>query len=401
MSLRRAIGGVVAVFLLVLAFASGIWVDQSLPQYVPALILPGASGTMRAEAMMDQALRIIGANYYDPATAGSKLGQAGVAGMVSALGDPFSRYLDPAAYRRQEQSLAGLHQGVIGAYVEFKAGRPVVTGIVPGSPAQAAGLSDGDVVVTIAGQDTAGLTQSQTLSLISGPLGSQVLLGVRRGLASLTISVRRASFSAPTVITEHPAPGILYIRVYQFGDRTAAEFDSALRSQLPGARGIILDLRDNGGGLVSAAQAMISRLVPSGVAFEVRGRGAMEPQYVDGRVLAPHVPLVVLVNAETASAAEIVSGSLQEHARARLVGTTTYGKGSVQEDFSLQAGGDLHLTVEHWFLPGGRSIDHVGLTPEVAVAEPAGDLMYDPVGGATNADLDAQMAEALRLLSAG
>jgi carboxyl-terminal processing protease len=165
---------------------------------------------------------------------------------------------------------------------------------------------------------------------------------------------------------------------------------------------VILDVRDNPGGFISAADDVISRFVASGEAFELRDRaGHVERQEVSGSHPAPTLPLVVLVNGNTASASEIVAGSLQERDRATLIGVKTFGKGSVQLDYPLRNGGDLHLTIQHWFLPDGRSIDKVGLQPDDQVASPPSGEMYDVVQPARGHAGDGQLNRALQLLGAG
>ena len=160
-------------------------------------------------------------------------------------------------------------------------------------------------------------------------------------------------------------------------------------------------LRGDPGGFISAADDVISQFVSSGETFETHGRSGVNRHQVGSLHGAPSVPLVVLVDANSASAAEIVAGSLQVHKRAKLVGTTTYGKGSVQEDFPLSDGSDLHLTVERWFLPNGQTIDHKGLTPDVSVklANPADS--YDVGQPSQGYAKDTQLSAALDLLSGG
>jgi carboxyl-terminal processing protease len=259
-----------------------------------------------------------------------------------------------------------------------------------------------DVILSVAGKSTQGLTQDQTSALIRGPAGTTVAMVVRSGASGpqRDISVTREDFQSPTVQSLRLEGDVLYLRIYQFGDSTQQEFDAQLKAGLPGAKGVILDLRDDGGGFVSAAAAVISRFVASGEAFEQRSRdGQVDRTTVDGNDPAANIPLVVLVNENTASASEIVSGALQAHGRARLVGTKTFGKGSVQIDYRLDNGGDLHLTVAHWYLPNGRTIDKQGLTPDVAVTLPDKQGMFDVVQPARGHAGDAQLNKALELLA--
>jgi len=189
---------------------------------------------------------------------------------------------------------------------------------------------------------------------------------------------------------------VLYVRIYQFGAQTSSEFARALKDGLPGSVGVVLDLRSDPGGFISAADDVITQFVTSGETFETRGRSGVNRHQVGKQHAAPTIPLVVLVDANSASAAEIVAGSLQVHNRAKLVGTTTFGKGSVQEDFVLSDGSDIHLTVERWYLPNGVTIDHKGLTPDVKVqlasAGDAYDVAQPSLGYAKDTQLNAALA---------
>jgi carboxyl-terminal processing protease len=399
-ALRRGLLSLGAVALLVAAFAGGVYVDQSYPEFVPSLQLGGQANGQLDRAATDQALRVIEAHYYDPHVDQGKLAAGSVRGLVQALGDPYTQYLSADDYRRQQDQYAGQHSGMIGIVVSFKNGYPVVSGILPNSPALQAGLQTDDVILRINGTDTHGLQTDQTSTLIRGPAGSPVTLHVGRSNGERDVTVTRANFQSPTVQSLRLENDILYVRIYQFGDATQREFDAQLKAGLPGARGVILDLRDNGGGFVSAAAAVISRFVASGEAFEQRGRsGSPDVTNVDGDHPAATVPLAVLVNGNSASASEIVSGSLQAAGRARLVGAKTFGKGSVQVDYRLDNGGDLHLTIAHWFLPNGRTIEKQGLTPDVPVALPDKQSMFDVVQPARGHANDTQLNKALELLS--
>jgi carboxyl-terminal processing protease len=393
--------GAAGLLLVLLSFTAGVWVDQSFPDWVPGL---GGFQQQRGEVdqgSMQQALRIIQDQYYGrPGSAA--LSQGSIRGMVQALNDPYSQYLTPQQYRSQQDLYAGRHEGAIGIYVDFRNGYPVVTGVLPASPALRAGLQTGDVILSVDGKDTHNLNADQTSALIRGPVGTSVRLHVRRATEEVDLTASRENFESPTVQSFRLADQLLYLRVYQFGDSTEREFDSQLQAGLPGARGVVLDLRDNGGGLVSAAVAVISRFVARGEAFEERGRdGKTDRKYVQGDHPAAALPLVVLVNGNSASASEIVAGSLQAHRRARLVGARTFGKGSVQVDYPLHDGGDLHLTVEHWFLPDGRSINGHGLNPDVAVGLPDRAAMFDVVQPSRGYATDTQLNRALQILGAG
>ena len=390
-------GGAVAL-LVVVGFLAGVYLDQAYPEYVPYIGHRSASRIDLTE--VQQAARLIQADYVDSSVDTKKLSQGTVQGLVNSLGDPFTIYFDPEQYRRLQQSYQGKYTG-IGIYLSFGSAYPVITGTVPGSPAASAGLKSGDQIVKVGDKDIKGITADQATALIQGPEGSQVTITILRGVETMTLTMTRAEIQVPTVRTATVGNHVLYARIYQFASNTSSEFSTALKSGLPGSVGMVLDLRGDPGGFISAADDVISQFVSSGETFETHGRSGVNRHQVGSLHGAPSMPLVVLVDANSASAAEIVAGSLQVHKRAKLVGTTTYGKGSVQEDFPLSDGSDLHLTVERWFLPNGQTIDHKGLTPDVSVklANPADS--YDVGQPSQGYAKDTQLSAALDLLSGG
>jgi len=390
-------GGAVAL-LVVVGFLAGVYLDQAYPEYVPYIGHRSASRIDLTE--VQQAARLIQADYVDSTVDTKKLSQGTVQGLVNSLGDPFTIYFDPEQYRRLQQSYQGKYTG-IGIYLSFGSAYPVITGTVPGSPAASAGLKSGDQIVKVGDKDIKGITADQATALIQGPEGSQVTITILRGVETMTLTMTRAEIQVPTVRTATVGNHVLYARIYQFASNTSSEFSTALKSGLPGSVGMVLDLRGDPGGFISAADDVISQFVSSGETFETHGRSGVNRHQVGSLHGAPNMPLVVLVDANSASAAEIVAGSLQVHKRAKLVGTSTYGKGSVQEDFPLSDGSDLHLTVERWFLPNGQTIDHKGLTPDVSVklANPADS--YDVGQPSQGYAKDTQLSAALDLLSGG
>jgi carboxyl-terminal processing protease len=384
---------------LLVGAVAGLGADHTLAVRQPAprrSVQEGALDTAR----LDRALAVIKAAYYGPDLDYRKLAEGSVKGMVASLGDPYSYYLSPDQYRRLEQHDSGSYSGV-GIYLNAGAcsGHPVVSGIVPGSPAERRGVKTGDVLLSIDGTSTSGLPAEQAAAGIRGPSGTSVQLALQRGDQTFRVKLIRAGITVPTVRATHLGSGTLYLRIYEFDTSTASDFHAQLARGLPAARSIVLDLRDNPGGLIDGAASVISEFVSSGVALELRGRSRPPAEIqVSGSHPAASVPLAVLVDSNTASAAEIVAGSLAYHGRARLVGTATFGKDSVQGDFPLAGGGDLHLTVQRWLLPGGRSVNGTGLKPDVAVPSGSTGDMFDvehPGGGHA---LDAQLNRALALL---
>ncbi len=398
MTLSGALRGGAAVLVLVIGFVAGVYVDQAYPDYVPFLVHRNVGKIDLGEAY--EAARVIQADYVDTNVDTKKLSQGSVQGMVQALNDPFSAYFSPEQYKRLQDSYNGHYTG-IGVYLTFGTGYPVITGTLPGSPAAAAGLKAGDQIVKVGDKDLKGVSVDDASALIEGPAGSKVTLTIARGDQTLTLTLTRADIVVPTVRSMVLGNHVLYVRIYQFGSATSADFSSALKSGVAGASGIVLDLRGNPGGFTSAADDVITQFVTSGETFETRGRDGVDKHQVGSTHLAPTQPLVVLVDANSASASEIVAGSLQVHGRAKLVGTKTFGKGSVQQDFVLSDGADLHLTVERWYLPNGETIDHKGLEPDVAVTLASPSDQFDPEQPALGYAKDTQLNAALNLLSAG
>ncbi len=399
MNRRAALRGGAVLLILVAGFFAGLYADQAYPEYMPYIGQRSVGKIDLTEAQ--QAARLIQANYVDSSFNATKLSNGSVQGMVSALGDPFTAYFDPEQYKRLQESYQGKYSG-IGIYLSFGAGYPLITATVAGSPAATAGVQKGDQITRVGDKDIKGFTADQATTLIQGPDGTKVTLTVLRGDQTLTFTITRAEIQVPTVRSALIADHILYVRIYQFGSQTSTEFTSALSTGLPGTSGIVLDLRGNPGGFTSAADDVITQFVSSGETFETHGRGGVVDKHqVGSHHAAPTEPLVVLVDANSASASEIVAGSLQVHHRAKLVGTVTFGKGSVQEDFELSDGSDIHLTVERWFLPNGQTIDHKGLQPDLAVKLASPADQFDVTQLSQGYANDAQLNSALALLTAG
>ena len=397
MNRRAALRGGAVLAILIVTFVAGIYVDQAFPDYVPYFGHRSVGNVDLSE--LQQAIRLVQADYVDGNKLDTtKLSNSTVQGLITGLGDPFSAYFDPAAYKRLQQSYQGLYSG-IGIYLSFTTGYPVITGTVPGSPAAAGGLQAGDQIVKVGDKDMKGVTSDQATTLIQGADGTKVTLEISRGGQTFSVTITRAEIHVPTVRSAEIGNHVLYVRIYQFGTDTSTEFASALSTGLPGKTGIVLDLRGDPGGFISAADAVISQFVASGETFELRDRnGNVDRHTVSGQHAAPTIPLVVLIDANSASASEIVAGSLQVHLRAKLVGTVTFGKGSVQQDFVLADGADIHLTIRRWYLPNGQTIDHKGLTPDVPVTLASPTDAYDVTSPSQGFAKDTQLNAALALL---
>ena len=399
MKLRDAQWGVAVLMVAVLGFGIGVYTDQAFPDVIP-YVAHHSSGRVDTTELQ-QAIRLIQSQYVDGNVDTTKLSRGTVQGLIAALGDPFTAYYDPDAYKRLQQVYTGHYSG-IGIYLTFSTSYPVITGTVPGSPAAAAGLLAGDQIVKVGDKDMKGTSADQASSLIQGPDGSKVTLTIQRGTQTFSVTITRAEIQVPSVRSTQIADHILYVRIYQFSTTTTSELRAALNAGLAGSKGVVLDLREDPGGFISEADHVISEFVASGETFELRDRnGTVERHTVSGEHLAASVPLVALVDANSASAAEIVAGSLQVHQRAKLVGTVTFGKGSVQQDFPLSDGADIHLTVKRWYLPNGQTIDKKGLVPDVAVTLANASDQFNVQDPSQGYAKDTQLNAALSVLAAG
>ena len=388
---------IVGVIGLGFGFGLGVYTDQAFPDALPYVAHHSAGKVDTTE--LQQAIRVIQADYVDGNVDPQKLSHGTVQGLIASLNDPFSAYYDPEQYKRLQQVYTGKYSG-IGIYLTFSSAYPVITGTVPGSPAASAGLQSGDQIVKVGDKDMKGVTADQAAALIQGPNGQKVTLTIGRGTNTFSVTITRAEIQVPSVRSAVIADHILYVRIYQFTTTTTDEFHSALSTGLADAKGIVLDLREDPGGFITEADHVISEFVASGETFELRDRnGNVERHDVSGEHLATKQPLIVLVDANSASAAEIVAGSLQVHKRAKLVGTVTFGKGSVQQDFPLSDGADIHLTIRRWYLPNGQTIDHKGLTPDVPVTLANSSDEYDVLQPDKGYAKDTQLNTALTMVA--
>jgi carboxyl-terminal processing protease len=332
----------------------------------------GAAGSGGAFGPLTQTWEIIHNYYVEQPVDETRLIQGAISGMMQSLGDENSTYMEPDLYQSASDYLEG-YEG-IGAQVDITGEYLTIIAPFPGSPAEKAGLQSGDAIVKIDGEDLAGVSTSAARDKLLGPTGTHVVLTVKRPGESdlLEFDIVRAKIQPPVVESRMLDDGIGYIYLGVFSDSADPQIREALTALTEDhPAGLVLDLRQNLGGLVSSAVDIGSQFLPADtLLFYEKGRGGGEQRYfTHGGGLATDIPLVVLVDGNSASAAEIVAGALQDHRRALLVGTTTYGKGSVQEWIPLMNNmGAVRITVSLWYTPNGRQIAHQGLTPDVEVS---------------------------------
>ncbi len=315
--------------------------------------------------------------YYRPLDE-QKLVYGALKGMFSATGDDYTVFLPPDAAKERKASDNGQFVG-IGVYVDTSKDNLLITAPIPGGPAEAAGIKAGDVIVAIDGKDVSTLAKADRATAIQGAEGTPVRLTISRvgTPGTIDITVIRKKITVPAVTLDVLPNDIGKITITSFNDYTNKELDDAL-TQVSDKhlKGIILDLRNNGGGYVDGAQHLLGRFLPKDSVAMLEDRrptgGNLTPILVknDGQQILD-VPLVVLVNGGTASASEITAGSLQDYGRATLVGTKTFGKGSEQEVTSLSDGSSVRITVANWYTPKERVIQKEGLTPDDVVEQPA------------------------------
>jgi carboxyl-terminal processing protease len=285
---------------------------------------------------------------------------------VAKLDDRFSNYFDPKEYKRFKDSQNSEFSGV-GLQVAQHPRGLRVQAVYDGSPAKRAGLRPGDVIVEADGKPLKGLSQDAAVALVKGPPGSEVRLTWLRDGRRHTRTVTRSTVTVPVVASQlRPDDGckVGVVRLAQFSSGAHAEVYRALRSlKERGARAYVLDLRDNGGGLVNEAQLVASAFLRGGPIVTTRGRTVKERTLsATGNPVVPGAPLVVLVDNGTASASEIVTGALQDRGRAEVVGTETFGKGVFQEVVELSNGGALDITAGQYFTPKGRNLGGKGVS---------------------------------------
>jgi carboxyl-terminal processing protease len=354
-----------------LMLVRGVLADRQQPPAAPAIPVAPV-GAKSGHDLLDEVAEHVRREYVDPVAPGV-LEQAAVEGMVESL-DPHSTFLNAAEFDEMQVSTAGSYSGV-GIEVTEQDGKVLVVAPIEGSPAERAGVKTGDVLLEVDGQPVEPGTLDQTIEKMRGHAGSSVHLVLARDgePEPLKFDLQRSEVHVHTVRAE-PLPGRYgYVRITHFSDSTPGDFDAAVlalqsASQAP-LRGLVLDLRDNPGGVLESAVGVADSFLDSGMIVRADGRTSearFEMDATEGDLLAG-APVVVLVDHGSASGAEIVAGALRDHGRATLMGERTYGKGSVQTVMPLSNGEALKLTTSRYYTPSGRSIQERGLEPDVKI----------------------------------
>ncbi len=394
-----------AVYLLI--FAAGLLAGWSglLPNPIsrqPA----GVEGTFKP---FWEAWHLVDDYYVDRQAVNARhMTDGAISGMLDSLGDTgHTTYLTPDEAHRMDEDIKGQMVG-IGIRLGERQGRPTVVAVLPDTPAQKGGVRPGNVLLQVDGKDIKDRSPSQIVALVTGPANTEVKLTVSRTGESqpVTLTLTRAQIQVPDV-SWHMLQGrpMAHLAILQFGEKADAQLREALE-QAPkeGARGLVIDVRLNPGGLKNQAVAVSSEFLKDGNVFiEQDASGKRTPVAVKAGGVAPDIPIVVLIDEGTASSAEIFAGAIQDHGRGRLVGTKTFGTGTVLQPFELSDHSAVLLAVAEWLTPNGRRIWHEGIKPDVSVPLPPGALILpDESGRMSQAELDKssdkQLIKAIELL---
>jgi carboxyl-terminal processing protease len=398
-----------------LPLIAGIFIGMFLHNVISLDPYPSADIPRNAASnfkLMAEAWNAIDTYYVDrPGIKTKDMTYAAISGMVDSLGDTnHSVFLTPEMVAEEHTLETGRLTG-IGAEIQMKDDQVVVVAPLDGSPAQKAGLRPGDVIVAVDGAAVEDLPLQTVVQKIGGPAGSVVTLTVKDPTTQRKrdLAITRATVTLPSVTWELlPGLGMAHVRIAFFSQGTSKELGRALAEiEREKAKGLILDLRNNPGGLLSAAVGVASRFLESGTVLqEKNAKGMIKTITVESKGRKYALPVVVLINSGTASASEIVAGAFQDAKRARLVGEKTFGTGTVLEPVPLSDGSALLLAVREWLTPKGRVIWHKGITPDVAVPLSANitPLMPQAEKGMTPAQLrtskDRQLLRAIGILRA-
>ncbi len=393
-------GGFVTGHLVPFGGVNGFGFEETPPTIVSPTTSPdqqaATPGEMQALfAPFWEAWNLVHQNYVDQPVDDTALMRGAITGMMQALGDQHSTYMDPEDYKQANESLEGSYEG-IGAYVDTTTDYLTITSPIPGSPAEAAGLLPGDKIIAIDGEDMTGIDAELVRRKVLGPAGTTIALTILRDGedAPLEFSIKRAKITIASASGKMLEGNIAYFQVTTFGSNTMPELNAAIQELMPQEpKAIILDLRNNGGGYLQTSVEVTSQFIGEGVVlYEQYGDGTRTTYEVipGGAATDTKIPMIVLINEGSASASEIVAGALQDTGRAKLLGTVSYGKGSVQNWIPLTGdNGAVRITIAKWLTPNEKTIHKIGLTPDYPVELTEEDR---------KADKDPQLDEAVRLL---
>jgi carboxyl-terminal processing protease len=294
-----------------------------------------------------------------------------IKGMVGAIGDPFTSFMTPDETTEFDQNLNGQLHG-IGAELTVRDQNLTVVTPLKNSPAEKAGLIPGDIIYKIDGDITGEMTLFEAIMRIRGPIGTNVTLTiVRADQDPIDIQITRDKVNIESLSMEDKGDGIFLLSIYQFNEKTTSKLEEKINELLlDEPKGLIIDLRNNGGGYLEVSVDILSEFMDGNkevVTIKRRNEKNDQAMFVRGNPALPNLPIAVLINEGSASASEIVAGAVQDHKRGIIIGEKSFGKGSVQEVSKLNDGSSLRMTIAKWFTPKGNNIDEIGITPDMEV----------------------------------
>ena len=390
----------VAFILLLGAFSGGFLVGNSAPLLGLGNNNSSSTTTTNNTDNLDELFKpfwetwnYVNDKFVDQPVDHTKMMRGAIEGMLNSLGDPHTSYMDPDMYRQASTPLQGEYEG-IGAWVDLTGEFLTIISPMPNSPAEKQGLKPEDQVIAVDGEDVSGLTGEQVLKKILGQAGTDVTLSIFRPADNSTfdVTITRQKIEVPSVTSKMIDNNIAYVQLSNFGDKTHEELKNQLKELLKqDPVGLILDLRNNGGGYLTAAIEVTSEFVnKSPIMYEEFGDGSRVTYDAKPLGIFTKLPMVVLINGGTASASEITAGAIQDYNRGVLVGTQSYGKGSVQNWITLADDqGAIRVTIARWLTPNERQINEVGLTPDYVVEVTEDDI---------SAQIDPQLEKAVQIL---
>lgn len=372
----------------IIGFVAGTRSNELLAAVAPVFGFKIETGTLNLSSVQST-YQQLKANY-DGEIDDQKLIDGASRGLVEAAGDQYTVFMDAKEAAEFEKDLNGEIGGGVGAEIGVRSGKPTIIRVLPGNPAERAGVKAGDIIASVNDQSTSGWNAEKTASEVRGEVGTTVKLGLLRTTEAKEITIKREKVVSPSVQSEIKN-GVGILTLTRFDGETASQAKKAAETfKQNNVKGVVLDLRGNGGGFIDAAQEVAGLWLDKKVVVaEKTNNKVVEELKSGGNPILTGIPTVVLVNGSSASASEIVAGALQDYKAATLIGEKTFGKGSVQKILDLGAGTQLKVTVARWYTPNGKNITKEGISPDQAVELTAAD---------TDAGRDPQLEAALSVL---
>ena len=356
--------------------------------------LPAAAGELPIDLVkIEEVYRALREHFVDRERLDpERLSGGAIRGIVDSLDDPFTSYFTPQRFRMTQETFRGNFEG-IGANVTVRDGRVTIVAALPDSPAERAGLMPADVILEVDGESVEGFSLGMVIDQIRGPEGEPVHIRIERPETGevIAVTIVREGIKHVTASFQQATDGIARVQITQFVATTDENLERVLDEVLDlGMAGIVLDLRNNPGGLITTTVSVASQFLTDGLVLsQVDADGERREWKVAGGGKATEIPLVVLVNEGSASASEVLAGALQDQGRAPIIGTQTFGKGVVNVPIQFSDGSGVFITTARWFTPKGRTIGDIGITPDIEVARTADDIAEG---------LDPQLDQALDVL---